>query len=82
MKGQIIAVFLGIVIYFVLNTQTMSIFFKIKRQRLYKQKKVYDTSSNVINISEKVNSQDKNLSKYKKNFSELNIDEKFFSSDD
>ena len=53
MKGTVISLILSIVVILSLNHRVLSIFFKIKRQRLYKSNNFYDTDNmeKVSNIS-------------------------------
>ncbi|MFN8670534.1 MAG: hypothetical protein U0457_00435 [Candidatus Sericytochromatia bacterium] len=57
MKGQIIAVFLFILIVLVLNQKVMLQFFQVKRKRLIKNVKEIDTNNRVnipkLNIARK-----------------------------
>lgn len=50
MKGQIIAVFLFIVSFVSINSPTIKPFFKIKRQRLYKNNYFEETSGKINKV--------------------------------
>ena len=45
-------IFLGIAISWILNTRTLSTFFKIKRQRLYKPDFFYETSNKKVQVNQ------------------------------
>jgi len=50
-KGTIIAILLGVMVIWSLNHNVLSIFFKIKRQRLYKSVNIHETNNSVEKIS-------------------------------
>lgn len=51
MKGTVISIILGVVVYWSLNHETMEPFFKIKRKRLYKSNNFEETSSKINKVS-------------------------------